>query len=356
LRYYLHESRNAVWSQRIALLFLLLFAITFGLHRIGELPTPVAIKLFGAALIGAVIAVGLGFVALAGIWREGYTGAGKAVAGLAFGAVMLAGPLWSLPNLLALPRLHEVTTDVDSPPPFQKLAAQRKNLGANSSEYQRQEAELQAKAYPDIKPLPVNRPTEDTYSAVREAVKTLNWTIVAENPPANGRTGLIEATDRSRIFGFTDDVVIRVAGAGKATRVDVRSSSPHGDHDLGRNAERVRVLFSEVKTRLSEIEKTETMEKAVVLREMRMKKALEKKEREREIAEKEERRRQQQRAAAISRERQISSSETASQPAAVQQSRVLPRPGAQDGRGQNRQQQPVRTPQGFRKFWELLGQ
>ena len=99
----------------------------------------------------------------------------------------------------------------------------------------------------------------------------------------------------------------------RSARVDVRSSSRHGDHDLGRNAERVRVLFSEVKTRLSELEKTETMEKAVALREMRMKKALEKKEREREIAEREERRRQQQRAAAISRERQISSNENAGQ-------------------------------------------
>jgi uncharacterized protein (DUF1499 family) len=356
LRYYLHESRKAVWSQRIALLFLLLFAITFGLHRVGELPTPVAMKLFGAALIGAVIAVGLGFVALAGIWREGYTGAGKAVAGLAFGALMLAGPLWSLPDLLALPRLHEVSTDVDSPPPFQKLAAQRKTLGANPSDFQRKEAALQTKAYPDIKPLPVNRPTADTYSAVREAVKTLNWTIVAENPPADGRTGLIEATDRSRIFGFTDDVVIRVAGAGRSARVDVRSSARHGNHDLGRNAQRVRVLFSEVKTRLSELEKTETMEKAVALREMRMKKALEKKEREREIAEREERRRQQQRAAAISRERQISSNENAGQGAAVQQSRVLSPPGAQDARAQNKQPQRVRTPQGFRKFWELLGQ
>jgi uncharacterized protein (DUF1499 family) len=355
LRYYLHESRKAVWSQRIALLFLVLFGITFGLHRMGELPTPVAMKLFGTALIGAVIAVGLAFVALAGIWREGYTGAGKAIAGLAFGALMLAGPLWSLPDLLALPRIHEVSTDADSPPAFQKLAAQRKEAGANSSDYRRSEAALQAKAYPDIRPLPVNRPTEDTYSAVREAVKTLNWNIVAENPPAAGGAGLIEATDRSKIFGFTDDVVIRVSGVGKSARVDVRSSSRYGDHDLGRNAKRVRVLFSEVKTRLSAIEKTETMEKAVVIREMRMKKALEKKEREREIAEKEERRQQQQRAAAISRERQVSSNENAGQ-AEVQQSRVQSRPVVQDGRAPNKQPQRVRTPQGFRKFWELLGQ
>jgi len=355
LRYYLPESRKAVWSQRIALMFLLLFAITFTLHRVGQLPTPVAMKFFGAALIGAVIAVGLGFIALAGIWREGYTGAGKAVMGLAFGALVLAGPLWSLPSLLALPRIHEVSTDVDSPPPFQRLAAQRKEGGGNPAEYQRQEAALQAAAYPDIKPLPVNRPTEDTYSAVREAVKTLNWTIVAENPPLAGKTGSIEATDRSKIFGFTDDVVIRVAGVGRNARVDVRSSSRHGDHDLGRNAQRVRVLFSEVKTRLGELEKTEMMEKAVALREMRTKKALEKKEREREVAEKEERRRQQVRAAAISRERQISSNETAIQ-AGAQQSRVLSPPGAPNVRAQNTQPQRARPPQGFRKFWELLGQ
>lgn len=355
MRYYLPESRKAVWSQRIALLFLLLFAITFALHRVGQLPTPVAMKFFGAALIGAVIAVGLGFIALAGIWREGYTGAGKAAAGLIFGALVLAGPLWSLPSLLALPRIHEVSTDVDSPPPFLKLAAQRQEVGGNPSEYQRNEAALQAAAYPDIKPLPVNRPTEDTYSAVRDAVKTLNWTIVAESPPVAGKTGSIEATDRSKLFGFTDDVVIRVAGVGRNARVDVRSSSRHGDHDLGRNAQRVRVLFSEVKTRLGELEKTETMEKAVALREMRMKKALEKKERERQLAEKEERRRQQVRAAAISRERQISSNETAIQ-AGARQSRVLSPPAAPGARAQNRQPQRVRPPQGFRKFWELLGQ
>lgn len=355
MRYILHESRKAVWSQRIALLFLLLFAITFGLHRIGQLPTPVAMKLFGAALIGAVIAVGLGFAALTGIWREGYTGAGKAIAGVAFGALMLAGPLWALPSLLGLPRIIEVSTDVESPPPFQKILTLRKEDGANPLAFRRSDAELQTAAYPDLKPMPVNRPADDTYSAVRDAVKTLNWTIVAENPPAVGTSGLIEAMDKSRIFGFTDDVVIRVSGAGKNARVDVRSASRHGDHDLGRNAKRVRVLFSEVKTRLSELDKTEMMEKAVALRELRTKKALEKKELERELAEKEERRRQQQRAAAISRERQISRNETASQ-AAAPQPRAQSRPAAQDAQAQNKQQQRVKTPQGLRKFWELLGQ
>ncbi len=354
MRYQLHESRKAVWSQRVALLFLVLFAIAFGLHRIGELPTPVAMKLFGLAIAGAAIAVVLGAVALISIWREGFTGAGKAAFGLLFGGLILAGPLWSLPSLLTLPRLHEVSTDIQSPPPFLKLAEFRTGPGTNSVKLQPEEALLQAKAYPDIKPLPIDRPTADAYSAVREAVKNLNWRIVAENPPANGKSGSIEATDRSMIFGFTDDVAIRVTGGNSSARLDVRSSSRHGDHDLGRNAERVRVLFSEVKTRLSEIDKNETMEKAVVLRDLRVKKALEKKEKERQEAEREERRAKL-RAAALTRERQISSSGTSGLDTAQPQS-AQSRPASQDGQGLNKRQRRAMKTQSLRRFWEQLGQ
>ncbi len=352
MRYYLHELRKAVWSQRVALLFLVLFAVTFGLHRIGQLPTPVAMKLFGVAVVGAVIAVGLGLTALGGIWREGFTGAGKAIIGVLVGTVMLAGPLWSLPNLLTLPRIHEVSTDLQSPPRFDKIAALRKGDGVNPPSYEHDEARLQAKAYPDIKPLSITRPTGDAYSAVRDAVKTLKWRIVAENPPVAGKAGTIEATSRSLIFGFTDDVAIRVAGIGNGARVDVRSSARTGDHDLGRNADHVRELFSEVKTRLSEIDKNETMEKAVALREMRLKKAMEKKERERAQAEREEQRRQQ-REAALRRERQISSSGSPNQ-AQAQPTPSQSRSDAQDAQGSSRRQRAAERTRSLRRFWEEL--
>ena len=123
---------------------------------------------------------------------------------------------------------------------------------------------------------------------------------------------------------------------------------------MGRNAERVRVLFSEVKTRLSAIDKNETMEKAVVVRDARMKKALEKKERERLEAEREERRKQL-RAAALSRERQISSSATAG-PDLGQQPPAQSRPVAQDGQAQNRRPRRARKTLTLRRFWEQLGQ
>ena len=54
----------------------------------------------------------------------------------------------------------------------------------------------------------------------------------------------IEATDTSLLFGFKDDVVIRVAALADvstaSSRVDVRSLSRVGGSDFGVNAKRIR--------------------------------------------------------------------------------------------------------------------
>ena len=354
MRYTLHQSTKALWSQRTALAFFLLFAITFGLHRFGMIQTPVAMKLFGVAVAGALLAVALGLVSLVTIWREGYTGAGRAVSGVVLATAMLALPLWSLPNLLALPRIHEVTTDLERPPAFQKLALVRSGDGVNPAAYQRAESPLQMKAYPDIRPLPVSRPMADTYSAVRDAVKNLDWHVVAEQPPGDGRSGMIEAVDRSRIFGFTDDIVIRVSGAGRDAKVDVRSSSRHGQHDLGRNAERVRELFSEVKTRLAEVEKNETMEKTVAAREQRVQKALTAKEKRRQTKAQEvaARKAKAQAKAGATAPANSGSPALASDPA---RSAPAQSPqAAQSAQERNTQQRRAEKPKSLGRFWQQL--
>ncbi len=387
MRYYQHKSRKARWSARIALLFLVLFTLTLLFHRFGipnltlgfpyysipqlgiEVPlptpgldakaptlplsTPAAMKLFGVAVAGAVLAVALAIGAFVSIWREGHTGIGKAVTGLFVGMLMLAMPLWSLPSLLTLPRIHEVSTDTDSPPSFNLLTMTRHTTATNPASYQREGAPLQATAYPDIKPLRVDRPLEDAFGAVRDAVKTLSWRVVSERAPTASQAGVIEAVDRTLIFGFTDDVVIRVTGGSRQTRVDVRSSSRHGDHDLGRNADRVRALFSEVETRLDELDKAERLERAVALREKRVKEALREK-RAREATEKA-RKRKERRAAQRARERQrAENGMSGSHGPDTEPSRSLS--SSQDGTGRSRKRPSSDVPQSLRKFWELLNQ
>ena len=57
-----------------------------------------------------------------------------------------------------------------------------------------------------------------------------------------------EASDRTRWFGFTDDIVVRVTAAGAGSRVDVRSVSRIGRGDFGTNAARVRRFLAAVST------------------------------------------------------------------------------------------------------------
>ena len=64
----------------------------------------------------------------------------------------------------------------------------------------------------------------------------MGWTIVAADEAA----GRIEASERSRWFGFTDDIIVRVTASGSGSRVDVRSSSRLGRSDFGVNAARIR--------------------------------------------------------------------------------------------------------------------
>jgi uncharacterized protein (DUF1499 family) len=72
----------------------------------------------------------------------------------------------------------------------------------------------------------------------------MGWTIVAADEAA----GRIEASDQSRWFGFTDDIVIRVTAAGSASRIDLRSSSRLGRSDFGVNAARIRAYVSALLT------------------------------------------------------------------------------------------------------------
>ncbi len=356
MKYFQHESRKAIWSQRIALCFLLLFLITFGMHRFSQIGTPVAMKLFGIAVTGAVAALLLGIAALVSIWREGHKGASRAFIGVFVSALLLALPLWSLPNLMALPRIHEVSTDTRSPPEFQKVAALRTGE-ANPVDVDPSALAIQMEAYPDLQPLTVKRSSAEVFSAAREAATSLKWRIVAEKPPEKGTPGTIEAVARSLIFGFTDDVVVRVSGNEQKAQVDARSSSRYGQHDLGRNAERIRTFFSEVKTRLAAIETSEQMQKAVLQREEANKRAAAKKS----LQDREEER--------PKRTTSIDSAERGSDPALTPSDRIRPlertapgfeqppsRANARAERKRLRQQRQRDQTRALRKFWEQLGQ
>ena len=241
----------ARWSSRFALFAASLVVVGLVLHRLTTFPTPVALNLFYVAFAVAALALLVGLVALAQIWHSGYGGAGNAAIGILLPLMMAAWPLAYLPAYLKMPPINDITTDMASPPRFVTLAKMRAE-GANKPAYPGERfAQVQQKAYPDLRTLLVDRSVEEIFELAEETAQKLKWKIVAAEAPV-GRTakgGVLEATDQTLIMGFTDDIVVRVEGNLNRSRVDVRSASRYGLLDLGQNAARVRRFLVDLKAR-----------------------------------------------------------------------------------------------------------
>ena len=158
------------------------------------------------------------------------------LAGIVIGALSFGLP-WSMRSQAqGLPPIHDITTDTANPPRFVAILPLRKNA-PNSADYGGDKiAGLQKKDYPDIAPLVMEAPPGAAFDRALSAARALGWEIVAAEPGENR----IEATATTLMFGFKDDVVIRITPAGRGSRVDVRSVSRVGRSDLGTNARRIR--------------------------------------------------------------------------------------------------------------------
>lgn len=254
----------ARWTTRVALYACLIALVALAAHRLGPMPTTTAFNLVILSWIGAAFALVLGTIAGIVIWREGRYGAIRVSLGMLLAICLLGWPLGFVPAYRSLPAINDITTDTSAPPKFVELAKLR-GPETNPAAYIPRFAKLQADAYPDLKPIYIDRPVEETFEIAREAVFRQKMAIVREQPPENapGHSGAIEAVDRTPVLGLTDDVAVRVEGDNVRSRIDLRSSSRFGQHDLGRNAERLRRLMREIVARLEATVPSETGESYV---------------------------------------------------------------------------------------------
>ena len=238
-------SRVAVWSSRLALFAIAVAALSVIIVRSGLLEIVPALATFAAALVFAGLAILLAFAAFVVIWRQGTGGLGRALLGLFLGLALLAYPTYLGTRALRLPAISDVTTDTTNPPRFDVLARLRPR---GRTDYPGPAvAALQRTAYPDVVPLDLDVPTKVAYDAALALVTKRKWYIGdTRQPTLARRDGVIEAVARTPIMGFRDDVVIRVTPLGQGTRIDMRSASRFGNHDLGTNASRIRSMLEDI--------------------------------------------------------------------------------------------------------------
>ena len=258
-------SRLAVWARRVAFFSLAATLVAIIIVRSGALEIVPALSTLAGALVLAVIAILLALGAGVVIWIEGCSGLRQAISALLIGMALIAYPAYLGVKAYRLPAIYDISTDPIDPPQFDAIARLRPR-DANPIVYAGlYTAELQHAAYSDIEPDVTDSTPQQAYDAAMKVIAKRRWRVVDSRPPqgvaplpgarvvdaraspgAAPRDGLIEAVARTPILGFRDDVVVRIRATPDGARIDVRSASRYGRHDLGTNAARVRALLSDI--------------------------------------------------------------------------------------------------------------
>lgn len=240
-------SRAAVWSRRLAWFSLAVLLLSLLLVRLGE-PSIEGLAPVAGAYVFVFAALGLAIIAFIRIWHFGHRGVGIAAAALLLLLIPLLPAGYFAFRFLTRPALADVSTDIDDPPAFSRSqAALTARAGRVPPDVSTLRRRVQRQAYPKAVPILLEVPAEAAYELARRAAGSLGWQVLESTRPG-GRSGAgrIEAVARGRILRFSEDITIRIRPRVDGSRIDVRSASRLGSHDLGVNAQRIAAFADEI--------------------------------------------------------------------------------------------------------------
>ena len=248
------HSTLAVWSLRLAALsvpVLVIAAIGHRQNRIDATATYGAMAVgFGLAFLALLAAIG----AFEAIWRDGRKGIRPALGGFVLALAVLSIAAIGAWKVVAYPQLTDISTNPDDPPAFVAALAARGPDARPLAPLTDDEIAEQREAYPDVVSRHFAVDPARVFDDAHNLVVARGWEILGEKRPEEAQDiGTIEAVAITPIFGFRQDVAIRVAPDGEGALVDMRSAARNGAHDLGADAERIRAFFADLDTSLQGI-------------------------------------------------------------------------------------------------------
>lgn len=143
--------------------------------------------------------------------------------------------------LEGIPLVNDIMTDTDNPPQYAVAPTVRKSFD-NSLELSAAALEKHREHYGDMVPLMLDGAPAAHFDTVEALVRDRGWKVLS----ADKEKGTVEATVITPLFGFKDDVIIRLSEAGAKTRVDMRSASRQGRSDYRVNATRINDFFEDL--------------------------------------------------------------------------------------------------------------
>lgn len=203
-------------------------------------------------IVAALVCLGILFFALMKLARQQLSGVNETKP-LLMAVVCSVLPLavlgYQVSQAAGAPMIHDISTDTQNPPQFNLALAQRQG-DDHSGVYDSANAALQNEFYADIQPRSYALAAPALAEKVRQAMDELGFSQLSDEAAQQGVITL-EASESSLLFGFVDDVVVRITPAAEGCVLDIRSMSRQGKSDLGQNAKRIRRLLAALEENLA---------------------------------------------------------------------------------------------------------
>lgn len=280
VRYERPVSHSAFHARRLALLGFVMFVMAWALHRFGPLETPAFLAVALVCVALAVVAFYLAVLGLVMLWRKGARGGKASAQALVLAILPLCPLVLGAPFYLNRPAIYDVSTDLVDPPQWiAEVKADQSWLGPRPAPTE-QDREAQMIAYRGLTGRRYDGALDRVYTAARKVAIAQGIKIrdergapegaLDEFPPVDPKAAKEEAVPdvldnvpvplprpdyeempdaetpvgdasiqgvhRTLIFGFRQDVVIRLREEAETTLVDVRVATRYGTHDLGSGA------------------------------------------------------------------------------------------------------------------------
>jgi hypothetical protein len=243
MRILIRTSKWAIWARRFGSLAVPLTVVPVLLHREQLISSTDFAVVESVAAGVAALALILGLSAYARLWVTGDRGWGKATWGLCFAIACLLPFGYLGFQALRYPLVNEVATDFADPLP---LSSSLRVVPTGAALQQ-----LIATTFPNARTRTYPIDATQMFATVEDLVEQRGWEVRTRRaPPTALDSGQLNAISVS-LFGWRDEVAIRVEGTASGSTVDMRSVPLSGFHDFGENGRRVEEFLLALDARIT---------------------------------------------------------------------------------------------------------
>lgn len=171
-------SSAAIWCERLAVFTLPYLIIVILGHRFGAIDTLSTFWLLGIGVLMLTAALIAGTKGFHELWTYGHEAGLKSTRGMALALLLLAPFLYQGLMAFVLPPLYDISTDLEDPPAFETVLADRTPEMNAILDPTRSTRRLQLESYPRVAARRYPLDTSRVFKEVVELIGDRDWTIL----------------------------------------------------------------------------------------------------------------------------------------------------------------------------------